>query len=124
MKYGKAEGTPEEISNFYENSGLKLAEYLKPERPLKPIWLIAPGFFIVVCLAGLTLCALSTGVRSFVFLLGCGAGIWLAVALQIRFKNTWAAVFAVVGTLLLMLVAIGVVQPVEMIQYFKDFNKK
>jgi hypothetical protein len=119
MKIGKMEGSPEEINNFFQNNGLNISEYLeKPEPPLKPIWLIAPVCFIVVFLATLTLFTLNIGVMTFIFLLGCSAAIWLSAALQIRFKNTWAAVFVFVGILLIFLVAIGVVKPVEMIQYF------
>lgn len=124
MKIGRMEGSPEEINNFFQNNGLNISEYLeKAEPPIKIIWLIAPVFFIILFLAGLTLFSLSAGVSIFVFLLGCGAAIWLAAALQIRFKNTWAAIFVFFGILLIMLVAIGVVKPVEMIQYFKDFKK-
>jgi hypothetical protein len=74
-------------------------------------------------MAGLTLFPLSSDVRNFVFLLGCGASLWLAFALQIRFKNIWAAIFVFFWLLLIMLVALGVVKPVEMIQYYKDFKK-
>ena len=125
MKFGKQmEGSPEEIRDFFQNNGLNITDYIeRPESPLKPIWFIVPVCLILLSLSCLTLLApLRPSMQTFVFLLGCGAGIWLAVNVQLRFKNTWAAVFVAVGTILIMLVAIGTVTPVEMIQQLRKLK--
>ncbi|HYB92859.1 MAG TPA: hypothetical protein VED00_01800 [archaeon] len=124
MKIGKVEGSPKEIYNFFQNNGLDISEYLeKPVPPLKPIWLIIPSIIIIVSMAVLTLFTLHSDVMTFVFVVGCGACVWLAAMLQIKFKNASATVFLLFGALLIMLVAFGVVKPIEIIQYFKDFKK-
>jgi hypothetical protein len=125
MKFGKQmEGSPEEIRDFFQNNGLNITDYIeRPELPLKPIWFIVPVCLILLSLSCLTLLApLRPSMQTFVFLLGCGAGIWLAVNVQLRFKNTWAAVFVAIGTILIMLVAIGTVTPVEMIQQLRKLK--
>ncbi|MCX5822488.1 MAG: hypothetical protein NTY86_03005 [Deltaproteobacteria bacterium] len=125
MKFGnKMEGSPEEIRDFFQNNGLNITDYMeRPDLPLKAVWFILPVCFIVVSLTCLTfLMPLGTSMQTFVFLLGCGAGIWLAVNVQLRFKNTWAAVFVAIGTILLILVAIGTVTPTEMIQQLNKFK--
>jgi len=125
MKFGnKMEGSPEEIRDFFQNNGLNITDYMgRPELPLKTVWFVVPVCLIVVSLACLTLLMpLRMSVQTFVFLLGCGAGIWLAVNVQLRFKNTWAAVFVAIGTILIMLVAIGTVTPTEMIQQLNKFK--
>lgn len=125
MKIGNFEGTPEEITNFFvKNSSLNLSDYLeKPEQPLRPKWLVWPIAYIILILAALTLLPLSSGPKTFFFLLGCGGGIWLALALHVRFK-IWATGLSFFGILLLMLVAAGFLQPGEMVQCLKAFNKK
>jgi len=125
MKIGMVEGSPEEIRDFFQNNGLNIQDYLeKPETPLNRIWFIVPVLLIFGAISLLTLIAsVPNPTQAFLFLIGCGAGIWLAVNVQIRFKNTWAAGFIAVGTILLMLVAIGVMAPSELVQQMKDLRK-
>lgn len=125
MKLGKLEGSPEEIRDFCQYNNVNIADFLeRPEPPLKPVWFIVPGFLVIFSLFCLTILRLtSTAFQTFIFLIGCGAGIWLAVSVQIRFKNTWAAIFVAFGIILIMLVAIGAVTPSEMIRYFEKFKK-
>ncbi len=125
MKIGKMEGSPEEIRDFFQNNGLNIINYIeRPEPPLKPVWFILPACLVIASLICLTLVApIRTSIQTLLFLLGCGAGIWLAVNVQIRFRNAWATVFVAVGTVLIMLVAIGMVTPIEMIQYLKELKK-
>lgn len=125
MKMGKLEGSPEKIRDFFQNNGLNIQDYLeKPEPPLKRILFIVPVLLIAGAISLLTLIAPSAeSAQNFLFLTGCGAGIWLAVNVQIRYKNTWAAVFTAVGTVLLMLVAFGEMAPSELVQHMKDLKK-
>lgn len=125
MKIGKMEGTPEEIRGFCEGNNIDIARFLElGDSPLKPIWLLTPIVFIIVAIGWLLLASPENhSMRTFIFLVGCGAGIWLAVCIQLRFKSTWSAGFVAVGILLLMLVAFGVIAPQEMIQHFKDISK-
>ena len=124
MKFGKIEGTPEEIRDFFQNNGLNIIDYLeRPEPPLKPIWFIVPTILLIAALICLTLLKpVQTSLQTFVFLIGSGVGIWLAVSLQIRFKNTWVAVFVAIAIQLIMLVAIGKVTPIEMFQCLKGLK--
>ena len=124
MKIGKLEGSPEEIRDFIENNGLNIEDYLdRPQPPLKLVWLIVPVCVIIVQLSWLTLFApTSIALQTFVFLIGCGAGIWLAVNVQIRFQSTWAATFVAVGVVLIMLVAIGMLSPAELVQQLKEIR--
>ena len=125
MKIGKMEGSPEEIRNFIENNGLNIEDYLEqPQPPLRRVWLIIPACLVVASLFWLTLFTPSSiAFLTFIFLIGFGGGIWLAVSVQIRFENSWATTIVAVGTLLMMLVAIGVLSPAEMLQYLKEFEK-
>ena len=126
MKVGKMEGSPQEIKDLCENNGLNIEDYLeKPEQPLGKFWFIAPGFLFVLSIVVLTLTAsLQKSWQTLVFLLGCCCALWLAVSVQLRFKNTWATTSIAIGGLLLMLVALGAVTPQELLQHAKDFKSE
>ena len=125
MKVGPAEGTPEEIKDFFENNGLDAAAYfVRPESPIRTVWCLVPGVCIVLAIASLTLLApLNQSIAMFVFLLGSAASLWLAVIVQLRYKNAWATGVVAVGCLLLMLVARGAVTPSGMLEEVKSFWK-
>lgn len=125
MKMGNMEGSPEEIKDFYQENDLNIAEYIeKPENPLKPIWLIVPAIIFALSFSYLTLSApQSPPTQKMIFLFGCGAGIWLSVSVQIRFNNICAAGIVLIGSILMMLVAIGVITPIEMMQHLKETQK-
>ena len=125
MKFGPMEGTSEEIKNFFQDNGLNAADYFTPpEPPIKTIWFLIPGVFVVCALAVLTLFTPSSkAVATFVFLVGCAAALWLTVNVQIRFKSLWATGIVLVGCLLIMLVALGVVTPLQMFEEMKSLKK-
>lgn len=125
MKVGPAEGTPEEIEDFFQNNGLNPADYfVRPDSPIRTAWCLIPGACIVLAIAVLTLLApLKQGAAMFVFLLGCAASIWLAVIVQLRYKNAWATGVVAAGCVLLMLVATGAVTPSGMLEEVKSFRK-
>lgn len=124
MKIGKMVGSPEEIRDFIENNGLNIEDYLElPQSRPKLVWSIPPVCLFIVVLCWLTLFPpTSIALQTFIFLIGCLGAIWLAVNVQIRFQNTWATTFLVVGTVLIMLVAIGVLSPEELIQQLKEIK--
>lgn len=125
MKYGdEIEGTPEEIRDFFQNYGLNIEEYLeKSEKPLSRYLFICPSCLYVVPIILLTTVSdLSNGLRTLIFLFGCCCSLWLAVSVQIRFKNTWATAFIVLCGISFMLVALGVISPVELLDQANKFK--
>ncbi len=102
-----------------------VADYIeKPKDPLKPIWLIVPAIILALAFSSLTMFApQSPATQKLIFLYGCGAGIWLSASVQIKFKNTWASGFVAIGSILIMLVAIGVITPTEMMENLKEIQK-
>jgi hypothetical protein len=125
MKFGPAEGTPEEIKNFFQDNGLKAADYFAaPEAPISAIWFVIPSACVVIALTVLTLFApVSASVATFIFLVGCVASLWLAVNVQLRFKSAWATGIVAIGCPLLMLVALGLVTPLQMLEEIKSLRK-
>jgi hypothetical protein len=126
MKVGPIEGTKEEITGFFQDNGLKVSDYFQlPEAPLKAVWLVLPAFLIIVALGILTLAEpLSTGQRMFVFLVGGTATIWLAVGVQLRFKNSWATGIVAIGGVLVLLVAHGDLSPMQMFNEVRSSVRK
>jgi len=126
MKLGDIEGTPEEVKDLFESNGLTLSEYLvKPDVPLKKVWLILPSTVLVACFGVLTLSnSLSNSVKVFVFLLGFSASAWAAVSVHVRFKLAWGSGFVILAGLLIMLVAIGAISPEELLEYYNSSNEK
>ena len=123
---GEMEGTPEEIRDFFQNNGLRIEEYLeKPEKPLSQYLFIGPSCLYVVSIILLTtVSGVSDGCRTFIFLFGCCCSLWLAVSVQIRFKNIWAASFIIIFGISFMLVALGVISPAELLDQTKEFKPK
>ena len=116
MKIGPVEGTPEEIKGFMENNGLQADRFFQPaERPIATVWFIVPAALVVISIGVLTMVQLSwKGASTFVFLAGCGCALWLAANIQLRFKNVWAAAGVLIGCILFLLVALGVLLPADL----------
>ena len=125
MKLGPIEGTKEEITGFFQDNGLNAMDYFQlPETPIKAVWFVLPSLCVVATIGALTLLMPpSTDQRTFVFLIGCAAVVWLATVVQLRFKQAWATGIVVMGGLLLMLVALGVVAPAQMLDEVKALKK-
>jgi hypothetical protein len=121
MKLGPVEGTPEEVHNFFQNNGLNPLDFFqKPEPKMAKIWLIIPCVIFVTCLSSLSfLSELSENVKLFIFLIGIGSGGWGAVCVHIKFKSGWGAGSIIFISLLIMLVALGVLQPDQLLEYIK-----
>lgn len=120
---GDMEGTPEEIKDFCENNGLNIEDYLeKPEKPLSRSLFMAPSGLYIVFIIFLTVAALPNEWRIFIFLLGCCCSLWLGVNIQIRYKNTWATAFVIIGGIAFMLVALGVISPLELLERAQELK--
>ena len=125
MKLGPIEGTREEITGFFQDNGLKVNDYFQIlKTPIKAVWIVVPSSLIVVCLGTLTLLgSLSTGQKTFVFLVGCAALVWLTTVIQLRFKHVWATGIVAIGGLLLMLVALGAISSTQMLNELKSLRE-
>jgi len=126
MKLGKMEGTPEEIRDFCQNNGLNIEDYLeKVEKPINRYMFICPLIIYLLFIILLTtISAVSNGWRTVMFLIGCCCSLWLAVAVQIRFKNTWATFFIILCGISFMLVALGVISPLELLDKARELKPK
>lgn len=116
MKIGKMEGTPEEIRGLIEDNGLKISDYLeKPEKPIAKIWLVIPSALLVLSFSILLFASShSSEARTFLFLIGLCAGLWLSAGTHLLYKNNWVANTVLFVTLLVMLVALGVMKPIDL----------
>ena len=48
MKLGDLEGTPKEIKDFFENSGLRVSDYFQPpEKPIHGCWVFMPAIILL-----------------------------------------------------------------------------
>lgn len=126
MKLRGVEGTPQEIRDLFVNEGLQLADYLeKPHGPLQKRWLVIPAVLFGVALLLLVMQpSPSKTTLTLLFLLGSGAIVWLAIAIQVRFESAWATGVAAVGGLLMILVAAGFISPKETIDALKELKGK
>jgi hypothetical protein len=126
VKFGQFEGSPEEIKNFFQDNGLKVEDFLNPpEKPIRTLWFVVPSVLVVIAIAAFTVFTPSAaGALLFVFLLGCASSLWLAVNVQLRFKNAVATGIVAVGLLLLLLVATGVLTPKEMLPTIKELRSE
>jgi len=122
MKIGSVEGTPEEVRGLFEDHGLDISAYIeKPDAPLHKIWFILPSGVLIVCFGCLSFFpSLEESGRVFIFLLGFLASVWLGVCIHIRFKSAWGAGAVILAGLLIMLVALGVLAPSELLEHYKS----
>ena len=124
MKIG-IEGTSEEIKGLFQNDGSTKDYFKKPEKPLSRTLFIVPSCSYIVSIILLTpVLGVPEGWHTFIFLIGCCCSSWLAVCLQIRFKNPFATSFIAIFGIAFMLVALGVLSPVELLDKAKNFKPK
>jgi hypothetical protein len=126
MKVGKLEGTREEIRDLFIDNDIQLADYLeKPEEPLKTIWFVIPAIMLVCAECVLVIeSGLPKSALLLVFLFGAGAVVWLAIAIQVRFKNPLATAVAAIGGLLMLLVAAGFMAPKDTVDAINALKNK
>lgn len=126
MKLGPAEGTPEEIKNFLENNGLQAENYFQePEKAIAVKWFLVSASIVIVAIVLLMFGTFPIPqAKTFTFLVGCGGALWLAANIQIRYKNTWAAGGVLIGCILFLLVALGVLLPSDLPAEARKWNGK
>lgn len=126
MKLHNVEGTPEEISDFFQNNGLNLLDYFQaPEKPISMSWVIVPGALALVSMAILVFGKnLTEEIKTIAFITSAACSIWTGVVVQVRYKNTWAAGFVILGGILLTLVAQGIITPKQAYQEIKTLKKE
>ncbi|WP_299176350.1 hypothetical protein [uncultured Neptuniibacter sp.] len=122
MKIGPVEGTPEEVNNFFQNNGLNPLDYFeKPESSLQTRWLIIPALLFVASFVLLALVGDDySKTKVVLFLSGFASSVWLAVCVHIRFKTAWGAGAIIFAGLLIMLVALGVLEPKQLTEYYQN----
>jgi hypothetical protein len=125
MRLGKVVGSPKEIRNLIEDSGLKIPDYLeKPERQIGTIWFIVPPAIVLIAATiSVLIPAIGPSGRVLAFVVGSGASIWLSVNVHIRFKSAWAASTIVIGAIALLLVSAGLVAPLDMLKQLREIRK-
>ena len=126
MKFGSFDGTPEEITDFFEQHGFVLAEYLvKPAESTKPRWVVIPAviFFLSVPVL-IYFNSRSNAIRTLFFCIDASVLVWLTVAIQVKFKNITATMIAAIGGLLILLVAAGVLPPLATLDAIIKFKPK
>ncbi len=126
MKMGPVDGNVEEVKNILENHGLKLEDYLeRPRPPLKCMYLFIP---IVLFAISIILIILCTGnnvtATKLLYVFGFGSATWMAVSVQIMYKNNIATLCVSVGALIIILLAAGLMTPRETIEIIKDIRSK
>ena len=119
------EGSPEEISDFFQNNGLKVSDYLKAPEPELPNWhFIVSSVVVVVAVIALGLGMSSTPQLNFaLFLIGCLATAWLSVSLQLRFGNAWATCLSFIIVFVILLMAIGYLTPTDALKEIRSINE-
>lgn len=125
MKFGHLEGTPEEIRDFFENNGLDANNYFQPvERPIHTAWLVAPAVVVLLMVIVLWLNFTANPRHQWLaFLLGCLSTVWLGAILQIKYKQPMVTGFAAVGCVVVLVIAFGLLTPLEAIEQLKQFHK-
>ena len=114
-----------EIRDFFQNSGLKIEDYLnRPEKPLSTVLFIMPAIAFTATAVALVLVSTSyTSLRAIFFIVGTIISIWLAINVQIRYKNILSAITIVILAVLLLLVAAGLVAPLDLLDKLRDLRK-
>ena len=125
MKVGKAEGTPEEISNFYAINDLNITDYLETsEDPLHAKWILIPSIILFTIVLVLVLSNnLGFNLIILLFLSGFAFAIWAVISLQLKFKNAIATTVAAIGSSLILLIAAGFLSPIEILEAVKSLNR-
>ena len=125
MRLGKVVGSPKEIRNLIKDSGLNIQDFLeKPERQIGTIWFVLPPAIVLIAATiSVLIPSIGPSGRVLTFVMGSGASIWLAVNVHIRFKSAWAASTIVIGSVALLLVAAGLIAPLDMLKQLREIKK-
>ncbi len=126
MKIGKGgiEGTQKEVTDFFQNNGLRVSDFLtKPEPKIKGVYIALSLAVATAAIIALVFIPPSSNMRTVVFLLGAIAAGALGICVHIRFKNIGSAIIIIILEVLLMLVATGVLAPLDLLNQIKELRK-
>jgi hypothetical protein len=127
MKLGPVNGNAEEIRDLLENNGMKLEDYFeKPPVPMKTIFIIIPviSLFLVLIVLVLFNTAFNAGGIKLLYIVAFAIATWLTVIVQIKFKNVGATICAATGTVVVILIAAGLISPREVPNIIKGISGK
>ena len=118
---GRIEGTPEEITDFIENNGLKLEDILQKPRPrVKARWIGISVFLFILSLGALVIIgSVPTKLFTCLVIMGVGFVVWIAAVIQLRFCNVWATSFTALGLILMLSMAAGLMKPQEALDLYR-----
>jgi hypothetical protein len=123
MKLGDLEGTPEEIKDFCENTGLNLSDYFQPpDKPIHSAWVYVPAIIVVVSVLWPNFTEAAPS-KAAPFLIGCLGIVWLSISLQIRYKQPVVSSIAGFGCAAVLVVSYGFLTPLEAIQQLQKFHQ-
>lgn len=119
MKLGQAEGTPEEIKGFLLNHGMDPKLYFEPaSAPVNNAWYACPGVLLAFSVLSLLFCNwLSPAGKTLFFIVGCVSFLWAGGISYLQHKSVWFAGVIVLFGVLIMLVSMGVMSPIQMLEY-------
>jgi len=124
VRLGNAEGTPQEFTNFFQDNGLDPSNFFqKVEDTISTKWVIIPAILIFISVLGIWLFS-----EDYIhyqwptFLFGCLCVVWLGVSIHLRFKQFGVTTVALVGCLAVLLVAYGLITPIEAIEQLKQLR--
>ena len=125
MKLGSAEGTPKEFTDFFQDNGLDPSHYFqKVDNPISTRWVAIPAVLVFLAVIAIWLLAKTqTQYQWPAFLLGCLCVVWLGVSTQLRFKQAMVTTVASIGCLAVLVVAFGLLTPLEAIEQRKQLRK-
>ena len=123
MKLGDLEGTPKEIKDFFENTGLNLSDYFQPpDKPIHSAWLYVPAIIVVVSVLWPNFMGAAPS-EAAPFLIGCLGIVWLSISLQIRYKQPVVSSIAGFGCAAVLVVSYRFLTPLEAIQQLLKFHQ-
>lgn len=117
----KVEGSAQEIRDLVFNKDSNLDQFTK----LRVRWIVTPVVaLILVLLTQVWTRDVSPELRTALFLVGAALAIWVTVSVQLRYNSKGATIATAVGSLVLLLLASGVITPIDLYKYLQDRVKK
>ncbi len=121
MKIGNVEGSPQEITDFFENNGLDLSALIElPPNDVHWRWVAIPTALTLPEILLLVFAELPDNARLFITLLACGFIIWLGNSVKSRW-GSWSAIFTAIAAFLLVAVSAGYISLGEIVVAIREY---
>ena len=114
------------IKDNVEIHGLNIDHiFQKPPPPITLKFVLIPAVLLCVTLlfVVLKIWSSSDAVVKLIYMVGFGSITWLAVSVQLRYKSIPATTIVVVGCIIVLLIAAGLITPRETIDIIKEMRK-